>query len=348
MATLNLLPIGDYDVTLYKYPDSGYAYEKVDEFPSVETTDYLYGARTVKYALFNMQDLPSDFQDSYIINSITLKGYFDGYTTTEYMRFRLKINSNDYYSSPVVLSTSYTWYENTWTTNPDTGQPWTKTDINNLIAGFEMWGTSSSASPRCFSFGVVVDYSPPVYSKSFLSSIVLKLRATKVLSAGVNFSLGQSILSKVNLLKRTDRGFASSLSLIFRKFAGVISAINLTERYLWINGLNLENLGFFVETFGFERDVSKDEDINGNEAFFYKTKEPYIVVRGTVKAKSRVQLDAMLKNLLALIYDESSYPAIIMRTSCIVYPIDIKIKEIKKNPYWRDVIITYQVSREVF
>ncbi len=347
MPIVTLRPNADHYVTLTKYPTSlSNAYEAVDEETANDDTDYIYANGTSGYGIFELTD-PSVSEGE--INNVTVKAKIKAVSGTNYYYIYIKVNGTYYNGGQVYYGYStYTEVSHSWATNPNTGQAWTWTDIQNLIAGVKLAVGNSSSQGRCTQIWVEVDYTLPPQEKSFTAKINLFWRLTNSITAKINLIKGKRLQSKINLFWRLTNSLSSKISLIYRKYTGIPVKINLTEKYLWINGVNLESMGFWISDYTFSKKVDVEEDINGNKTEFSTNQPSYIVIKGILEAPSRVSLDAKVKNFLALVYNEDSYNAVINNTRCTVYPINVDIKEIPNFPRQRELIIIYQVSKEVF
>lgn len=73
----------------------------------------------------------------------------------------IKTHGTEYKGGTFNLTTSYVTNSNTWTTNPFTGAPWTKAEIDALIAGVALYVSNIlNTVSVCTWVYVVVSYTP--------------------------------------------------------------------------------------------------------------------------------------------------------------------------------------------
>ena len=136
MATLYRLPIGDSAIQ-WTRSAGDYNFALVDDpvgSPDDDAT-YTYSSTGFHKDYFNF--LPFNVPADGTITSIVLRERFKLATAggSGHMRGVLKVNGVTYYSS--AEDAWYGAYKDevwTWTTNPNTGQPWTVADVNGLGA----------------------------------------------------------------------------------------------------------------------------------------------------------------------------------------------------------------------
>lgn len=117
------------------------------------------------------------------VDSVKVYGTARNINDTKHGYFLVIIKPNDtkylgsYYQPPVT----YTTYNHEWTTNPETGQPWTESEINALVAGVRGKSLSSCIlkcsiylyyAVKCTQCYVVVSYSPISVAGGILAQIM--------------------------------------------------------------------------------------------------------------------------------------------------------------------------------
>lgn len=98
---------------------------------------YQYNMGVSQLELVNFQDLPADVKS---ISRITIYDRIWG-TNVQY-KLAMKTGGTTYYGTTSSAVNSYVEFNQAYTTNPQTGQPWTVSDINNIQAGVEFLGTA--------------------------------------------------------------------------------------------------------------------------------------------------------------------------------------------------------------
>ena len=211
MPTLILRPDSNgSENAAYQYPDSGPHYDKVDEEVSDDDTTYLwYDTNDGRLELFNY---PSSGLGSATINSVTVyakvKRYPAGYGI---LSLKVRVDGTVYGSGQKYPSASYADISETWTDNPDTGQPWTVEEIDALEAGVGFGGMGNGCLwSRITQVWVIVDYTSGVvtYTKTWTTDALFK-RFDMLKSFAVDASFGvlmtQTISRQIDvLLKRLD------------------------------------------------------------------------------------------------------------------------------------------------
>ncbi len=140
MSTETLRPTanGDKIEIPSQNPDSGSHYDKVDDVSPDDAATYIYvlSSSTTSWVrdLFQLSDLTSDN----VIESIKI--YFRARETggTGNARPCLKIDSSEYEGTIIQLTTSWATYSQTYSTNPKTGEAWTKDEVNSLQVGVDL------------------------------------------------------------------------------------------------------------------------------------------------------------------------------------------------------------------
>jgi hypothetical protein len=154
--------------------DDGLAYEQINE-ETLDDGDYwgIYRAVSVGQTIRKSFTLPNTsltgaIESVRVYFRVSCQGA-GGY----YVKPFVYTHSAEYYGSQVVPASDVkTTYSETWSTNPNTGQPWTWAEVNALEPGLEMYsnGTSGSlyAENKNYWLYVVVTYRPPSAPKARL------------------------------------------------------------------------------------------------------------------------------------------------------------------------------------
>ena len=134
--------------TLYIYPDgdsiyndwsalgAGNHYVEIDDnkdSPDEDTT-YLSTTGNSQYDNWTIESDGGELTGKTITNvTVYFRSKASAGTPVYYIDIR--VNGVNYASAGKTQSTSYDWYNNAWTQNPNTTSEWTQSDINNLIVG---------------------------------------------------------------------------------------------------------------------------------------------------------------------------------------------------------------------
>ncbi|MFC2011805.1 hypothetical protein ACFLVU_01620 [Chloroflexota bacterium] len=78
-------------------------------------------------------------------------------------RIHIKTNGVEYNGTALTTTTTYTAYSYDWNDNPQTGQPWTWTEIDNLQAGVSLLRAKNNVYTACTQVYVTVNYTPQTY-----------------------------------------------------------------------------------------------------------------------------------------------------------------------------------------
>lgn len=126
----------------------------VDEYPSPDTTNYLYVYPTNRYESFVFPDTGAEHKT---VNSVELHFYGRRgiLSSFEFQPF-VRVDGQDYLGSAIELTSTYTDYAQAFDYNPDTGNAWTQDDVDSLEAG--MKSSSSTYGGRIAQVYAVVDY----------------------------------------------------------------------------------------------------------------------------------------------------------------------------------------------
>lgn len=98
------------------------------------------------------------------VNSVTVYAKARQTTGDEFIQLLLRTYATDYLSASTgVVPTTYAVYSNTWASNPNSGAPWTWSEINALDVGVRSIrnGGTWTGELRVTKVWVVVDYTPP-------------------------------------------------------------------------------------------------------------------------------------------------------------------------------------------
>lgn len=136
---------GDETNITYQTPASGAHWDKVDEAVA-DDTDRVWESEndTWRRDLYN---LPSLAATAGIINKITVYARAVRLSLTEtYTNLKIAIKTGGvaYESAEIATTSSYAVYSKEWTTNPNTGVPWTIADINALQIGIALFSETPS------------------------------------------------------------------------------------------------------------------------------------------------------------------------------------------------------------
>ena len=164
-----------------QYPDSGAHWDKVDE----ETSD---GDST--YVSTEWWDWQEDLYE--ISNHTTGYGqinYVKVYAVAKGERIKqaslyihIKTNGVEYNGPQETLTTSYATYSYQWTTNPQTGSPWTWNEIDALQIGVGIRAPQANRWTRVTQVYVEVNYTPQDYNSPGTITSVNLLSGEKVAS----------------------------------------------------------------------------------------------------------------------------------------------------------------------
>jgi len=137
------------------YPSNTSHWDCCDEQPPDDDASYVQtNDNTYKKEAYSL----SNYTGSGIINWIRV--YVRARKTASppgYIKTLVRINSTDYESADLALSTSYQNQYTQYNTNPDTGQPWTWSEIDSLQAGASSKDFGAS-NVRMTAVWVVVNY----------------------------------------------------------------------------------------------------------------------------------------------------------------------------------------------
>jgi hypothetical protein len=151
---------GDTTTISSVYPGGTPHWQTVDEEVANNDADYVYTSSTsFKTDLFNLPD----YSGSGTINSITLNFCFrvgSSYNTASACA-TIKTNGVTYTGSVMTsTSTSYDTRYYTWSNNPNTGLPWTWSDLAALQIGVGLKSSSSFVNAICTQVYLEINYTP--------------------------------------------------------------------------------------------------------------------------------------------------------------------------------------------
>ncbi|RLE46909.1 MAG: hypothetical protein DRJ31_09535, partial [Candidatus Methanomethylicota archaeon] len=177
--TLRPNAVGDL-TELDQTPTSGANWDKVDEAsPDGDSTYVETNSWTMEHDLYN---LPSHATGSGTINYVRVYMVARNTTTSPARASAhtyLKTNGASYNGTTEWLTDTYASYSYQWNNNPQSGNPWTWTEIDNLQVGVGLQAPKGSGPPsgryaRCTQVYVEVNYTPRTYySRGTVTSINL-------------------------------------------------------------------------------------------------------------------------------------------------------------------------------
>lgn len=162
MATLAVTALSDISATGTWSQTEGERYLFLADYPSTDTTDILVhgtlaGALLMGVQTFQFLSIPSGST----INAVRVKYYNrDSTNGTNNMGSQIRVNGTVYNSATHNPSTTVTLRTDSWTTNPNTGVAWTRSDID-LIDGFGLRSTDANPTIWITSAALEIDYTPP-------------------------------------------------------------------------------------------------------------------------------------------------------------------------------------------
>ncbi len=182
--------VGD-ETGLTPYPGTGEAnWQDVDDVTSDGDTTYVESQSSTY--LEDLYNLPNHVSGSGVINYVRvyfvakhLRGTDPANQASAYAH--IKTNGVERNGTAVTLTGSYASYSYQWNNNPQTGSPWTWTEIDNLQAGVGMQyaftrGATKTRYSRCTQVYVEVSYTPVTYYASGRIKSVNLLSSEKVVS----------------------------------------------------------------------------------------------------------------------------------------------------------------------
>ena len=160
MATETLRPnaAGDLTQITSQYPDSGAHWDKVDEVVADDDTTYLY--HYSESAKTDIYHLPAHSGNGVISSVVIYNRAKEGTGAAGYLRIMHKTHGTLYESPYAELTTSWTTFYTTLTTNPSTGSAWTWAEIDALQIGTKTWVGTEGYSVVVTQVYVEVNYTP--------------------------------------------------------------------------------------------------------------------------------------------------------------------------------------------
>jgi len=170
MTTVTLRPSANgVLIELTPSPGTLQNYQCVDEETPNDDTDYvlLAGSSVEAQTKYDYYDIPTTgIPAGSTINSVTV--YTRGRKVqlgTIIARICGCVHTYNvaYEGTFKSLTTSWANYSDTWTTNPNTGLPWTLDEVNAMQIGVGLYtAKNENVEADCTQVYVVVDYTPPV------------------------------------------------------------------------------------------------------------------------------------------------------------------------------------------
>lgn len=171
---------GDETLISVQYPATGAHWDKVDEATSdVDSTYVETNSWTEQEDLYNVNNHSTGSGNINYVRVYMVARNTGTDPDRESAYIHIKTNGVEYNGSLQTLTTSYAPYSYQWNNNPQTGNPWTWTEIDNLQAGVGLRAPKSSGPPggryvRCTQVYVEVNYTPiTYYSRGTITSINL-------------------------------------------------------------------------------------------------------------------------------------------------------------------------------
>ncbi|MEM3771669.1 MAG: hypothetical protein QXW80_05120, partial [Candidatus Micrarchaeia archaeon] len=242
-TTVTLRPSANGSVNQWSvYPAGTEQWDAVDdEIPDGDTT-YIYSLTAGQVSFFNLPD--NQIPEGSKINRVTVFAVARGTgVPARYFQIGVRTYDQNYWGPNILVSTNYTEYSQTWTTNPATGQPWTPQEINNLEVG--VYQVTGGRQINVTQLYAIVEYIPPVYV-SAATYWNLKLEPPE----NVYYVLGTQNNQTINVNNNFDPGGPNTTKI----FANVY---NLNLRVL--KNLTISTTTqFFAPNAGFDFKVGGD------------------------------------------------------------------------------------------
>jgi hypothetical protein len=120
--------------------DTGANWSQVNEIPPDGDTTFVYSSGSGQYDLYGLTSGSSIMGITDSVSRVYIEARSREISATgENIRLGLKTSGSEYWSSNIPVTTSYGRYEaNTWVINPNSGLPWTVSDLDNLQAGVKV------------------------------------------------------------------------------------------------------------------------------------------------------------------------------------------------------------------
>ncbi len=156
-GSLMLLPSGAGPSTQLITSGCSFTWQCVDDSVSDEDNTHVRSSGTGYVTdLYAISD-PIDTSCS--VASVTVHISARMFVKDAFARVILRTHGANYPGAEIPLTGNYTDYQLTWTANPQTGLPWTWTEVNAIEAGVSLRATKDTHPARCTQVWIVVDYS---------------------------------------------------------------------------------------------------------------------------------------------------------------------------------------------
>lgn len=117
-------------------PSTGSNYQNVDDNPPNDDTDYNYSATPDDIDTYAMGDITSTSGSVLgVASRMRLRKDSAGAKT---IAAAIRTNANNYFGSNQNVNTTYFYYSELWETNPNTTNPFTISEVNNIEAGIKI------------------------------------------------------------------------------------------------------------------------------------------------------------------------------------------------------------------
>ncbi len=191
---------GDETNIAEQYPASGAHWDKVDEATSDGDSTYVQtngGWEEDLYSVAN-HTAPSGASINYVRVYMVARSLNTPGQTSAYVH--IKTNGVEYNGTEETVTTSYATYSYQWNNNPQTGSPWTWSEIDNLQAGVGLRQGATGGPPfqrytRCTQVYVEVNYTELSYDSPGTITSVNLFAAEKVVSIDSFYYYASSIPS---------------------------------------------------------------------------------------------------------------------------------------------------------
>ncbi|MBA7615165.1 hypothetical protein ES703_22442 [subsurface metagenome] len=125
-------------------------YLNVDEAVSDENTTANYDSALTgtKTETYKVDTAPTGIKAICDVTVYQRTRKFTG--SAAYGRVVLRINGTNYYGAEYNASNRWGGHSKSWTTNPDTGLPWTEADLNSMQIGFQRRNVNPTPFAHCY------------------------------------------------------------------------------------------------------------------------------------------------------------------------------------------------------
>jgi len=166
-ATETLRPDGVGDETLIddQYPLTGAHYDKVDDADGHDGDSTYVSTEWWEYQE-DLYTMANHSTGSGVINYVRVYAVAKAETVFKQntnLRIHIKTNGVEYNESEAQTTTSYATYSNQWDNNPETGQPWTWSEIDALQIGVGIRYPKTNNWTRVTQVYAEVNYTPITY-----------------------------------------------------------------------------------------------------------------------------------------------------------------------------------------